>query len=212
MITWIRLVWDKSVHRMNEWSFFQLFFEFECDLFPFYLHPGNMVCPICHWEPVSVCGLLFSVSCWWLQMLAPSYATSPVLQRKPLPRSSASSSSMRPWRNLSTWGTTIPSTRTTTWTSSLHTRMWTLTTMCNSKSEKRGWLNKVHFLEVYCKSLTDKGLFGHPDVLVLPQMFMRWAFWPYQWHREVLGDEQCHCLRNLLGSPGGQGTPPYWLY
>lgn len=47
---------------------------------------------------------------------------------------------------------------------------------------------------------------GHPDVHVLPQMFMRWAFWPNQQHTEVLGDEQCHCVRNLLGSTGGQGT------
>lgn len=34
---------------------------------------------------------------------------------------------------------------------------------------------------------------------------MRWAFWPHQWHPEVLGDEQHHCFRNLLGSTGGQG-------
>lgn len=90
------------------------------------LNIGSMACPICHWGPVSACGQLSSVFCWWPQMPVPSFATSHVLQRKPLPHSSASFSSTRPWRNSSTWGNTIPLIRTTTWTNSPCTRKWTL--------------------------------------------------------------------------------------
>lgn len=60
-----------------------------------------------------------------------------------------------------------------------------------------------HFIAI--QQIHDDGLLTYPDAHVLPQMFMRWAFWPHQWHPEVLGDEQHHRFRNLLGSTGGQG-------
>ena len=160
-----------------------------------------MACPICRWGPASVCGRLSSASCWWPQTPAPSFVTSHVLQRKPSPHSSASSSSTKPWRNSSTWGTTTPSTRTTTWTNSPRTRTWAGK---NKQNNKNNYC--IHLLGSTANLCQLRGLCSHPDVHVLPQMFMRWALWPHQCYSEVLGGQQCHRLRNLLGSAGGQGT------
>lgn len=87
------------------------------------LLPGSTAYPICRCGPASACGRLYSASSWWPPTPAPWCVTSRASRRRPLPRSSASSSSMRPWRSSSTWGTTTPSTRTTTWTNSPPTRM-----------------------------------------------------------------------------------------
>lgn len=128
----VRSFQDKSSHKHLA-SHLMFWLDGQCDLqsaplwFPlFNLHIGSMACPICLWEPALVCGQLSSVWCWWLQMPALWFVTSHVSQRKLSPHSSASSSSTRPWRNSSTWGITIPLTRTTTWTNSPCTRMWTI--------------------------------------------------------------------------------------
>lgn len=73
-----------------------------------FLHPcflqlsfvsGTTICPICHWGLALACGRPCCVWCWLPQMLALWCATSLGSQRRPLPPSSASSSSMRHWRS-----------------------------------------------------------------------------------------------------------------
>lgn len=121
----------------------------------FNLHIGSMACPTFLWEPALGSGQRPSASFWWLQMPFPLFVTSHVLQRKPSPHSSASSSSTRPWRNLSTWETTIPSTRTTTSTNSPRTRMWTLIYPHYLVQSRDTNVITIHMSWRYCKSLME---------------------------------------------------------